>query len=83
MTGIPPSTSRSARQRLLGRAVFAGSLLLFLIIGVAMVGDFSAQWWLLLLPVLLLVGPALAVRREAYREAGDGRRSTSEGEEIR
>lgn len=68
---------------MLGRAVFAGSLLLFLIIGIAMVGDFSAQWWVLLLPVLLLVGPGLAVRREAYPGADDAPRRASDGEEIR
>ncbi|MEJ7772266.1 MAG: hypothetical protein WKF51_10215 [Geodermatophilaceae bacterium] len=63
-------TGRSASQRLMGRAVFAVSLLVFLVIGIVLVGDFSAQWWALLFPVALLVGPLLAVRREAGRRSG-------------
>ncbi len=57
----------SPAQRLRARAVFAVPLLVFLILGMVMVGDFAAQWWLLLLPVALLVGPVRAVRRETRR----------------
>lgn len=62
-------------QRLAGRAVFAGSLLVFLIIGIVLVGDFSAQWWILLVPIGLLVGPVMAARREV-RQAPDGQHET-------
>lgn len=69
----------SANQRLLARAAFALPLLAFLILGIVVVGDFSAQWWLLLLPVGLLVGPVLAVRREAGRDLGSGRETNPWG----
>ncbi len=59
--------SRSAPERLVARAAFAVPLLVFLVIGIAWVGDFSAQWWLLLLPVALLVQPAIAVFRDGGR----------------
>ncbi len=58
----------SPYQRLATRAVFAVSLLFFLVLGIVIVGDFTAQWWVLLIPVALLVGPVLAARREARGE---------------
>lgn len=63
---------RSDGERLRGRVVFAGSLLVFLLIGIVLVGDFALQWWLLVLPVALLVGPLLAVRRANDRDPGNG-----------
>jgi len=54
-------------------------LLVFLIIGMSLVGDFSAQWWLLLLPVALLTGPVLALRGEAGREPRDGQSANTWG----
>lgn len=62
-------------QRLAGRVAFAGSLLVFLIIGIVLVGNFSAQWWILLVPIGLLVGPVMAARREV-RRSPDGRPET-------
>ncbi len=67
---------RSLNQRLLARAAFAVPLLLFLILGIVLVGDFSAQWWLLLLPVALLAGPLLALRRQSGRDP-DGDQSAN------
>lgn len=67
---------RTPYQRLGARAVCSGSLLAFLIIGIVLVGDFSIQWWLLLLPVLLLLRPALAVRREAGRHPSGDEQTT-------
>lgn len=61
----------NAHQRLASRAVFAGSLLAFLIVGITWVGDFSAQWWILFLPFALLVGPLGAV----LKQDGPGQRS--------
>ncbi|MGI8626226.1 MAG: hypothetical protein ACR2J5_06595 [Geodermatophilaceae bacterium] len=59
---------RTPPERLRARSVFVAALLVFLIIGIALVGDFADQWWLLLLPVALLVGPALALRGEDGRQ---------------
>lgn len=67
MRSARAGTGRSAAQRLLSRAAFAVPLLGFLILGIVLVGDFSAQWWVLLLPVALLVGPALVLRRETRK----------------
>lgn len=64
-------TRRSPYGRLRDRAVFAVALLAFLVLGIVVVGDLSAQWWVLLLPVALLVGPVLAVRREAGGQPDD------------
>ncbi len=77
----PPrrSAGRSPQQRLLGRALFVGSLLVFLVIGIVLVGDFSAQWWVLLFPAALLVGPVLAVRREAGGRPSDDQQDTPWG----
>lgn len=63
---------RGAGERLRGRLVFAGALLVFLLIGIVLVGDFALQWWLLVLPVALLVGSLLAVRRANGRDPGYG-----------
>ncbi|CAN5301966.1 hypothetical protein BH24ACT9_BH24ACT9_17290 [soil metagenome] len=82
MSPVRRSRTRSGRspaQRLGSRAVFAVSLLVFLIIGMSLVGDFSAQWWLLLLPVALLTGPVLALRGEAGREPRDGQSANTWG----
>jgi len=62
---------RSPNQRLRARTAFAVPLLLFLILGIVLVGDFSAQWWVLILPVALLAGPLLALRRQSGRDPGD------------
>ena len=62
---------RSPGQRLVARAAFAVPLLLFLILGIVLVGAFSAQWWLLILPVALLAGPLLALRRQSSWEPDD------------
>ncbi len=64
---------RSPGQRLAARAAFAVPLLFFLIMGIVLVGDFSAQWWLLILPGALLAGPLLALHRPAAgRDPDDG-----------
>ncbi len=65
-------TRKSPYARLRDRAVFAVALLAFLVLGIVVVGDMSAQWWVLLLPVALLVGPVVAVRREAGRPPSGG-----------
>lgn len=75
MMGSRRRTEGRPYQRLAGRVVFAGSLLVFLIIGIVLVGDFSAQWWILLVPIGLLVGPVMAAGREA-RRAPDGHHET-------
>jgi len=64
-------TRKSPYARLRDRAVFAVALLAFLVLGIVVVGDMSAQWWVLLLPVALLVGPVLAVRRETGKPSND------------
>lgn len=69
-------TTRTAVQRLLARAMFAVPLLGFLILGIVLVGDFSAQWWVLLVPVVLMIGPVLAVRREARTQPTAGGETT-------
>ncbi|MDQ4038493.1 MAG: hypothetical protein M3313_09125 [Actinomycetota bacterium] len=63
MTPAGRGGRRTPSERLRARSVFAAALLLFLIIGIARVGDFADQWWLLLLPVALFLGPARALRR--------------------
>ncbi|MDQ3735669.1 MAG: hypothetical protein M3400_17010 [Actinomycetota bacterium] len=71
--------SRTALQRLGARAVFAGSLLIFLVVGIVLVGDFSAQWWLLIFPVAVLVGPVLDVIRESGQRRDPGWETTRRG----
>jgi len=66
-------------QRLRTRAAFAVSLLVFLFTGIVLVGDFSAQWWLLLFPIALLAGPVLAVLREAGGRPSGDRQTTPGG----
>jgi len=79
MTSADRGRRRDPSERLRARSVFAVSLLIFLVIGILLVGDLSAQWWLLLLPVALLLGPAMALRREAGRRPGGDQETTPPG----
>lgn len=79
MSPVRRNQGRSALQRLAVRAVFAGSLLVFLTLGIILVGDFSAQWWLLLAPVAVLLGPALALRQEAGQQSRGDQQTTPWG----
>jgi len=75
-----PAAGRGPAERLAGRAVFAVALLAFLIIGIAVVGEFSKQWWLLILPVGLLGGSVLAAVRPGHTEGGAAARGRPWGE---
>jgi len=69
----------SPHERLRTRSVFALSLLVFLIIGIVLVGDFSAQWFLLLAPVAVLLGPLWSVWREANEQSRGDQHTTPRG----
>jgi len=77
MTPASRGRRRTPLERVRARWVFAISLLIFLVMGIVLVGAFSAQWWLLLLPVALLLGPAWALRREAGRQPGGDQQRTT------
>jgi hypothetical protein len=47
----------------INRAVFAGATCLLTGVGLWRLGDPGAQWWVIALPLLLLIGPLLRVGR--------------------
>src|SRR5262245_22116767 len=62
-----PSAWPSLRPRLLRRAVFVAAVELLTAAGLVAVADIAAQWWALLPPLLLLIGPAVAPARAGRR----------------
>jgi hypothetical protein len=71
-----PSAWPSLRPRLLRRAVFVAAVEVLTVLGLVAVADPVTQWWALLPPLLLLIGPGTAParsRRRAERAAAAGR----------
>ncbi|MEN3362170.1 MAG: hypothetical protein V7637_6152 [Mycobacteriales bacterium] len=71
-----PSAWPSLRPRLLRRAAFVAVVEMLTVAGLVAVADLATQWWALLPPLLLLIGPATAApraRRRAERAAAAGR----------
>lgn len=71
-----PSAWPSLRGRVLGRVAFVAVVEALTGAGLAWLADPVAQWWALLPPLLLLLGPVTApgrARRRAQRAAAAGR----------
>jgi hypothetical protein len=64
------------------RAAFVTAVAVLTVLGIAVAGDLRAQWWVPVVPVVLLTGPALRpgrARRALERSAARGRLSTVPG----
>jgi hypothetical protein len=75
-----PSAWPSLRPRLLRRAAFVAVVELLTLAGLIAVADLAPQWWALIPPLFLLLGPATALARarpRAARAAAAGRLSVT------
>ena len=71
-SGRWPSTWPALLRPVRDRVVFVGATVLLTLAGTALLGDLDLSWWVPLLPLLLLIGPAtrpFRVRRRFERAA--------------
>lgn len=77
-----PSPWRHLYRPVRDRAVFVVMVMVLTTIGLFGLGDPAAQWWAIVLPLLLLIGPVskpARVRTALHRACGSGRIHTMPG----